>query len=141
MKSNIMLLDAIYSNVRMGLEGIDYVIDTIDDKNFLDELKKEKKEYETIATEALELYNKYCTEEKDVSPIAKVSSYISTNLKLLKDSTVQNIAKMMMEGTNKGIIELTEKMHTYKAESDVNQLAEKLISIEEDNIEVLKPYL
>ena len=74
--------------------------------------------------------------------MAKVSTKIMSEMSMLKDDSSKNIAKMMIEGTNKGIIELTEHINAYdNNDAEIIVLANKYKDILENNIEELKRYL
>ena len=63
-------------------------------------------------------------------------------MSMLKDDSSKSIAKLMIEGTNKGIIELTEHINSYdNTDAEIIVLANKFKDILENNIEELKSYL
>ena len=71
-----------------------------------------------------------------------MSSYMMSKMKLMKDSSSSAIAKMMIEGSNKGIIEITEKLNNYpKDDQEIVDLANKLLDIEQKNLDDLKEFL
>ena len=85
---------------------------------------------------------KYGKHSEDIGMMAKVSSKVMSEMELMKDDSDKTIAKMMMEGTNKGIIEITEKINAYNnSDAEIVVLANKLKATLEKNIEDLKKYL
>ena len=63
-------------------------------------------------------------------------------MKTLMDKSEHNIAKMMMEGTNKGLIQLEELLNNYQGkEEKILDLIKKTIDLEHQNNEELKIYL
>jgi len=61
---------------------------------------------------------------------------------LIKKDEENKIAKMMIEGSNKGIIEITEKLNSFKnCDIEIKDLAKKLLATEQHNLEELKKYL
>ena len=88
------------------------------------------------------VFKKYGKEKQDINPVAKMSSYMMSKMKLMKDSSSSAIAKMMIEGSNKGIIEITEKLNNYpKDDQEIVDLANKLLDIEQKNLDDLKDFL
>ena len=135
-------LNYIYQNAKMGVVGID----NIKSKIFDDDLKKiiatQRNEYEKITAEASKLLNELGVSEKDISGMSKVMTYVMANLELLKDDSSSNIAKMMIDGSNKGIIEITKNLNSYtNMNSRIIKLAKKLLATEQHNIDELKIYL
>lgn len=142
MGKDIEFLNYIYQNAKMGVVGIDNIKGKIFDDELKNIIASQKKEYETIADNASKLLNELGATEKDISSLAKVMTYFMANMELLKDDSASNIAKMMIEGSNKGIIEITQKLNSYSnMNAKIIKLAKKLLATEQHNIEDLKIYL
>lgn len=142
MKENVDLLQFIYQNAKMGLVGIDNIKDTIKDKEFLEEIKEQENDYFEIANTATDLLNRMNQERQEISNISKVMTFIDARISTMNDSSNTNIAKMMITGNNKGIIEIQEKINNYQGKNNkILRLAKKLLEIEKRNINNLKKYL
>lgn len=139
---NVEYLNCIYKNANMGIIGIDDIIEKVNSSEFEKVLNNEKNEYDAICREAINILKKYGKKEEDVSSLAKVSTKIMSEMKLLKETTDEVIAKMMIEGTNKGIIEVSEKINSYdNSDSEIVLLLNKLSELLKNNIEELKKYV
>lgn len=139
---NVEYLNCIYKNAIMGIIGIDDIIEKVNSSEFEKVLNNEKNEYDAICREAINILKKYGKKEEDVSSLSKVSTKIMSEMKLLKETTDEVIAKMMIEGTNKGIIEVSEKINSYdNSDSEIVLLLNKLSELLKNNIEELKKYL
>lgn len=135
-------LNYIYQNAKMGVVGIDNIKAKIFDDDLKNIIASQRKEYEKITEEASNLLTELGVNEKDISTMSKVMTYVMSNLELLKDDSSSNIAKMMIEGSNKGIIEITKNLNSYtNMNHKVVKLAKKLLATEQHNIEELKIYL
>jgi len=142
MSEEVEFLQFIYKNAEMGVIGIDNIITKIKDEKFEKVLQKQKEEYENVCKEAEDILKKYGKQNEEVGTMAKVSTKVMSEMASLKDDSTQNFAKMMVEGTNKGIIEITEKLNAYNnSDAEIVVLANKLKVTEEKNIEELKKYL
>lgn len=142
MKENIEFLNYIYQNAQMGVVGIDDIINKITDEDFENVIKEQKDDYETICKETSAIFKKYGKEEKELPMMAKVGSYMMSEMKTLTDSSTNMLAKMMMEGSNKGIIEITEQLNNYSGDDEeIRTLANKLLKIEQKNLDNLKKFL
>lgn len=142
MSEEVEFLNYIYKNAKMGIVGIDSVITKSTDEKFEKLLIKQKDEYESICKEAYDILKKYGKEYEDVSALAKISTNVMSEMSLLKDDSIQNIAKMMVEGTTKGVVEIIEKLNAYNnTDVEITVLADRLKSMLENNIDELKKYL
>ena len=142
MSEEVEFLNYIYKNSEMGIIGIDNIITKASDEEFENLLKRQREEYDKICRKADTVLKKYGKQIEEVGKMAHISTKVMSEMSLMKDSSINNIAKMMVEGTNKGIIEITEKLNAYEdIDPEIIMLATELKTLEERNIEELKPYL
>lgn len=132
----------LYHNVEMGVVGIESIEEKIDSKKFYQLIMAQKEEYQRVMKSMANLCDQYDILNKEISPVAKKGSEVMANMKLMKDSSVSHIAKMMMEGTNKGLIELETLQNHYDGKNqELKDLISKIIVMEQKNNEELKLYL
>ena len=142
MGKDVEFLNYIYQNAKMGVVGIDNIKGKIFDDDLKNIIARQKKEYESIADHATRLLAELGVSEKDVSGFAKVMTYFMANMELLKDDSSSNIAKLMIEGSNKGIIEINKHLNSYtNMDPKITKLAKQLSATEQHNIDELKLYL
>ncbi|MFV0518876.1 MAG: hypothetical protein ACK5LY_01255 [Lachnospirales bacterium] len=143
MTKEVEFLNYIYQNAKMGTDTLKQIVDISEDRTFRNELKSELEEYENIVKEAIELFEKLEVKEKEISLFDKIETYVTINLKTIKDKSNQNIAEMLIIGSNMGIINSIKNINKYKdcIEKEILTLAEKLLDTEENNIKELKKYL
>lgn len=140
--NHIEFLNYIYQNAEMGIVGINDIIPKVKDEEFETLLNEQKSDYENICNEAIEILKKYGKEQQELNKMAKISSYMMSMMKTMKDPSTSNLAKMMMEGSNKGIIEITEKINNFKEkDEEIVDLANKLLETEQNNLDNLKKFL
>lgn len=114
MNDNIELLNFIYKNAKMGVIGINNIIENIKNKKLLKVIYEQRNDYYDICTKSIKLLSEYNSEKEDISKMAELMTYMDAKMKLMKDSSTSNIAQLMMEGNNKGIVEITQKIHKYR---------------------------
>ena len=142
MSKEVEFLNYIYKNAEMGVIGIDNIITKVQDEKFEELLNNQKNEYVNICTETENILKKYGKQNEEVGVVAKVSTKVMSEMSLLKENSTQSIAKMMVEGTNKGIVEIVEKINAYSnSDAEITVLANKLKNTLEKNIDDLKKYL
>ncbi len=138
---NIIFLNLIYQNAQMGLIGIDTVIPKVQNEVVGKIIKEQKVEYENICKEASEILIKYGAKEEEIGKLKEISSKLMSEVMTISGDD-KKIVKLMMEGNQKGVIAIQEKLNTYKdKDPEIVKLAEKLLATEEHNREEFKPYL
>ena len=136
------ILIKLYQNVEMGIIGIEDIEDKVESRSLLKLLLKQKDEYSKLKEKLVELCAKYNVQDKEVSSIAHVSSQMMVTMKTMMDKSDSHIATMMMEGTNKGLIQLEELLNNYKGnDEELIELIKKTIELEHQNNDELKIYL
>ena len=132
----------LYQNVEMGIVGIESLENKIESRSLAKLILNQKKEYEILKEKLVSLCSKYNVEDKELGSFAKISSDLRVNMKTLMDKSEHTIAKMMMEGTNKGLIQLEELLNNYQGKDEkILDLIKKTIDLEHQNNEELKIYL
>lgn len=80
--------------------------------------------------------------EKDPSPVASASSWITTEMRLMMKGDCHQVAKLMMNGCNMGIQSIAKCQNECKDASwEARQIAEGLIHTEEDFMGRMKEFL
>lgn len=139
---NIEFLNSIYQICEMGVIGINDVIDKVSKSTFRDFLENQRKEYDEIVNESENIFASYGAKEKELGKMVKMNSKIMSEVKLMKNKDDREIAKMMAEGTTKGIEKLEIAMNSYnESDEEAYKLAEKLLASLKNNIEGLKEFL
>ena len=142
MTQDTALLNFIYQNAEMGKETIPKLTKIVKDPEFRQVLESQLEEYQTIFNKADEKIQASHQEAKGIGSMEKISSSAMLNLSTLLDKSNSHIAEMMMQGSNMGIIEITQKLREYgDADGAVLALGQKLLKTEERNLEQLKKFL
>ena len=132
----------LYQNVEMGIVGIESIEEKIESRSLAKLILNQKKEYEKVKEKLVSLCSKYNVEDKELGAFVKLSSDMMVMMKTLMDKSEHTIAKMMMEGTNKGLIQLEELLNNYQGKDEkIIQLIQETIDLEHQNNEELKIYL
>ncbi len=134
-------LNSIYKTSEMGIVGIDDVIEKTKTLELSNLLLEQRKDYEVILKKCNKLLKENEFTKKKLGNAAKVSSKIMANMKVTLDNSDSCIAKLMIEGTNKGIIKMTKFLNKLKRDNNIKKLGEDLLNIMNTNLENLKSYL
>jgi len=136
------ILNKLYKCSEMGIIGIDSVLDKVQKQDLIEALESQRNEYESICEQVVNILKKYGCEEEHLGKMAKKSSEMMSEMKTKIDHSDSQIAKMMMEGNNKGIIEVTKAKNDYQGEDqEIKNLMDSILKTEENNVEEMKKYL
>ena len=139
--SNIKFLNLIYQNAQMGLIGIDMVIKKVENEKIAKLIGEQKKEYEKFLSDAHEILIKYGAKEEEISKLKELSSKVMATFMTMNKSD-KEIAKLMMEGNQKGVLEITAELNNYDGnDEEILSFARRLLATEEHNREEFKTYL
>lgn len=142
MSENKELLESIYKNAEMGRDSIEYLTEHTDSPKFRDALSRQQMEYQSIMDDARKMLGDHGHSPQGVGMMAKGSAKMMVGAKTMIDPTVGNMAEMMINGSNKGIVKLTSELNGYKhLDSSVHELADRLLKTEENNITQMKTFL
>jgi hypothetical protein len=144
MKENmeIKYLNKLYQCAEMGVVGINTVLDKAHKEEFRNILETQKEEYDHICDSIVTILKKYGCEEKKLGMMAKKSSEMMSEMKTKIDDSDSQIAKMMMEGSNKGIIEVTKIKNEYQGDDEeIKEMIDRFLATEQHNLDEVKKYL
>jgi len=142
MNENIEMLNYIYQNAEMGKTTIDQILKEVEELQFRDVLKEQLKDYQYVVNKCDTLLIESGKLPKGIDAMPKIMSYIKIKFDTLKDDTPSHIAEMIINGSTMGITEITKNLNKYnQVDNSTKDLASRLLKIEQDNIEALKPYL
>ena len=139
---DINALDEIHKGSCMGMDAIKFVLDKAEDKSLKKVLKGYYKEYEKTASKIEKIYQKY-NEGKphETTAINKAMTWYGIEMKTFMDCSNSKIAELLIQGTNMGIIEGRKILNNKQLDKKVNSIIEKYVTMQEDNVEILKQYL
>ena len=139
--TNIKFLNLIYQNAEMGLIGIDTVLKKVENEKIAKIINEQRKEYETFLEDAKKILIKYGAKEEEISKLKELSSKVMAEAMTICKGD-KEIAKMMMTGNEKGVLEITAELNQYEGDDEeILDLAHRLLATEEHNREEFKQYL
>lgn len=136
---DVEALNELYKIVTMGIVGIDEVKEHIEDKALAKTMSDAKKKYMVNKMDITNMLKELGEEPTEINIIIKMFNEIYTGIELLKCDD-SKIAKMLTEGTNKGIIKVEEILNS-ETDKKVTELAEELLELLEFQIKSWKSYL
>ena len=126
----------------MGLETLPLLSMRAEDTTFRDTIRKQITEYRDLNRKAERLMRDSGFEVQSVSPMAKMSATVMTNVKTLMDTSTSHLAEIVIQGSNMGVTQITRAMHRSRpGDASVRALADQLLRAEEKNIKALREFL
>lgn len=142
MNEDINALDEINKGACMGMDAIDDILDKVDDKNLKKELKREYNAYKDISKRIEDIYPKYNEgEPHETSSVNKMMTDMMLNMKTMTDTSNSKIAEILLRGVNMGIIEGRKILNKKNLNSEVNDIVETYVTMQEESVNILKDYL
>lgn len=142
MNGNAELLNFIYQNSQMGVDTLRQIIDKAQPGELRELLQKQYNEYDSIHMEAKKLLTAQGLDEKGLSKLEELKTYMAINMQTMNDRSDSHLAEMLVIGGTMGIIESIQKQRRYRnAEQDILHLMKRLQKFEEMNTESLKKFL
>lgn len=141
-QDTIRLLRECDAGVRMGIDSIGDVLNVVRDRTLKKRLTDCKQDHETLERELRKLLDRFQDDGKAPNPMAKGMSWLKTNVKLAVNESDETIAELMTDGCNMGVKSLSQYLNQYQAADEASKaLAQRLIRLEEQLAEDLRPYL
>ncbi len=136
------LLQYVYKTTAMGCDGINCVLDDVQDKHLKQVLQDQLTEYAKLNRSASSMLEARGEAPKGVSTMAKLSTEMMAAGQIMMDSTPTKIAEMTIQGNNMGVTKTLRHLHDYSgADKQVEALTRKLLATEQANVKQLQPFL
>ncbi len=142
---NLNILDEVNKGATMGMDAITYVAEKVEDANFKNVLDTEYNKYKDISRRVNNLYSQYSDKEPhETNAMNKAMTWYGIQMKTMTDDTTSKLSELLMQGTNMGIIEgrrLINQNENSDVDSDVKNILNDFVVMQEDSVETLKKYL
>ncbi len=140
---NLNILDEVNKGATMGMDAISYVSEKVTDNQFKQVLDTEYNKYKKISERVNDLYPNYSDKEPhETNAMNKMMTWYGIQMKTMTDDTTSKLSELLMQGTNMGIIEGRRLINQNpEAESDVKNILNDFVVMQEDSVETLKKYL
>lgn len=140
--NEIDILKEINKNSKTGIEGLNYTLEKVENNNLKVLLYKEKDEYKNIYDRTKELLIQKNEKTEDIKTMQKFMSWMGIELNTLTDKSSSQIAEILIQGNDMGIIKGTKLLNNMQFEDEqIKNILEDFIRLQQKNIEDLKKYL
>lgn len=141
-KDDLAILNNIYQNCKMASECIDGITEKCSDENLKDYIQKQRMHYDNSIDKVSRRIRELGGEPEEPPKTDKMAAEMGINMKTAMDGSRQNIAKIMYNGTNMGIVDMAKTINKAKnADEKTVSQAKDLLSAEERYASGLKEFL
>ncbi|MBO5323185.1 MAG: hypothetical protein J6A88_03685 [Oscillospiraceae bacterium] len=142
MKTNKEILSSLLKTTQMGQIGIRCVQKQAENPELQQALDSQLREYDKIEREAHNIANMRGWVLPELNPGIRAMSEMMTRMKLMGGRKDSKIAGMMIQGNTKGVIMSLKNLHQYSnRDARIEELSNKLLEKENDNIRQMEPFL
>lgn len=139
---DLKILNCIYQNSRMAADCIDKVCSKCPDDKLREYIRKQREHYGNSCDKLAKQIRELGTEPVQPPKADKFMADMGIDMKTMFDDSRTNIAKIMYNGTNMGIVDIAETVnHATEAEDKIISQAKQLLSAEERYADGLKRFL
>lgn len=142
--NNLNILDEINKGATMGMDAISYVSEKVGDETFSKVLDGEYNKYKDISRRVNNLYSNYSDKEPhETNAMNKMMTWYGIQMNTITDKSNSKISELLMQGTNMGIIEGRRLLNQNQENiaTDVKNILNDFVIMQEDSVETLKKYL
>lgn len=141
-QDTVELLKECDAGCKMAIDSMEQISKYVTNNQLKTLITKYNGEHIRLEEDIHRMLNNIGEEEKEPNPIAKASSWITSEVKMMMKGDTHEAASLLTDGCNMGIKSLCEYKNNYKAadEKSVN-MCEKLCNIETKMVEELQAFL
>ncbi len=136
------LIGYVHQNAKMGTETITELIKMTSDIPFRQTLENQLNQYQAIIDEAESISQSRGCQPLKVPLTSELSTNIMLKMNTLTDKSTGNMAKMLIQGSTMGVVEMTKHLREITdADEQTKNLANRLLQTEQANIDTMKSFL
>ena len=139
---NTRAINDVYKNAHIALQSISNLLPNVKDSGLKNELREEYEGYERVIGNVSSFMKEKGVEPKDINPFKKAMLWTSIKMKTMVDDSKNQVAEMMLKGTEMGINELTAmKNERSNLDEGVFEQLNELLTAEESYRKRLMKFL
>lgn len=147
-EQNVMLerevefLKQLHQAAQMGRDTLEHVNNNIGPGELRKAVEQDIFDYSDVCAQ---IANKLEARNRDVKPVGKIARAMAgmmIDVKISEETADSEVAKMIIDGTTKGVTECTSKLTEFKdINDDLKNIGYKLLWVEQKNIDEMKRFL
>lgn len=141
-QDTVELLKECDAGCKMAIDSMEQIDKFVTDDKLKTIITKYNKDHIKMEEDIHRMLNNIHEEGQDPSPIAKASSWLQSEVKMMMKCDSKQAASLLTDGCNMGVKSLNEYKNAYKAADDKSvAICERLCDMETSMIKELQPFL
>ena len=141
-QDTIELLKECDAGCKMAVDSMEQIGKYVTDDQMKTIIKKYNGAHIKLEDEIHRMLNSFGEEDKEPNPIAKASSWIQSEVKMMLKGDSKQAAHLLTDGCNMGVTSLNQYKNQYKAADEKSvAICERLCDLETSMTKELQPYL
>lgn len=138
----IEILKEINKNSKIGIDGINFILEKAIDNDFKNMLYSQKDEYQNIYDRSKNLLLQNNEYLENTQTLKKAMSWMGIQMSTLTNATDSKLAEILIQGNDMGIIKGTKLLNSALFKTNgIKNLLNDFVELQQENIEELKKYL
>ena len=138
----IEILKEVNKNSKIGIDGINFILEKAIDNDFKNMLYSQKDEYQNIYDRSKNLLLQNNEYLENTQTLQKAMSWIGIQMSTLTNATDSKLAEILIQGNDMGIIKGAKLLNSLPFKTNgIRNLLNDFIELQQENIEELKKYL
>ena len=141
-QDTIELLKECDAGCKMAIDSMEQISKYVSNDQLKSIIKKYNGAHIKLEEEIHRLLNSVGEEDKEPNPIAKASSWVQSEVKMMLNGDSKQAAHLLTDGCNMGVTSLNQYKNQYKAADGKSvAICERLCDLETSMTKDLQPYL
>lgn len=141
-QDTVELLKECDAGCKMAMESMEQIKKYVTDDQLKTLIQKYNGAHIKMEEDIHRMLNNLGEEGQEVNPLAKASSWVQSEVRMMINGDTHQAASLLTDGCNMGIKSLNEYKNTYKAADEKSvYLCEKLCDVETKMVEDLQKFL
>lgn len=138
----VEFLKELHQAAQMGRDTLEHVNDNIGPGQLRDAVEKDIFDYSDVCAQVTEKLEEIGETPKSVGKFAKKMAEWMIDVKISDETPETEVAKMIIDGTTKGVTECTTKLSTYAdLDDDLKNIGYKFLWVQQKNIDEMRRFL
>lgn len=136
------LLKQLHQAAQMGRDTLEHVNNNIGPGELRNAVEKDIFDYSDVCAQVTRKLEENDEQPKPVGKIPRMMASMMINAKINDETPDSEVAKMIIDGTTKGVTECTAKLSEYAdVDNDIKNIGYKLLWVQQKNIDEMRRFL
>lgn len=138
----VEFLKQLHQAAQMGRDTLEHVNNNIGPGELREAVEKDIFDYSDVCSQITEKLEEKGEKPKSVSSFPRKMAAWMIDVKIKDDTADSEVAKMIIDGTTKGVTECTSKLSDYAdVDNDIKNIGYKLLYVQQKNIDEMRRFL